>query len=93
MYLCEGTQLCKLWNQLVLFVFCFEWYGDHRDLHRVDRRQRQMCIRDSLNAAGGHGAGGGGAYGGAGAGGGGGGGEGGLPHLSLIHISEPTRPY
>ena len=21
-------------------------YGDHRDLHRVDRRQRQMCIRD-----------------------------------------------
>ena len=20
---------------------------DHRDLHRVDRRQRQMCIRDS----------------------------------------------
>jgi len=21
--------------------------GDHRDLHRVDRRQRQMCIRDS----------------------------------------------
>ena len=20
--------------------------GDHRDLHRVDRRQRQMCIRD-----------------------------------------------
>ena len=24
----------------------FEGYGDHRDLHRVDRRQRQMCIRD-----------------------------------------------
>ena len=21
-------------------------YGDHLDLHRVDRRQRQMCIRD-----------------------------------------------
>jgi len=21
-------------------------HGDHRDLHRVDRRQRQMCIRD-----------------------------------------------
>src|SRR5428012_14642 len=21
--------------------------GDHRDLHRVDRRQRQMCIRES----------------------------------------------
>ena len=24
----------------------FEGCGDHRDLHRVDRRQRQMCIRD-----------------------------------------------
>ena len=23
-----------------------EWWGGHRDLHRVDRRQRQMCIRD-----------------------------------------------
>ena len=22
--------------------------GDHRDLHRVDRRQRQMCIRDRI---------------------------------------------
>ena len=30
-------------------VFFFEWYGDHRKLHRVDRRQRQMCIRDSYN--------------------------------------------
>ena len=30
------------------FIFCFffELYGYHRDLHRVDRRQRQMCIRD-----------------------------------------------
>ena len=27
--------------------FFFECYGDHRDLHRVGRRQRQMCIRDS----------------------------------------------
>ena len=27
-------------------VVFFEGYGDHRDLHRVDRRQRQMCIRD-----------------------------------------------
>ena len=26
--------------------FFFEGCGDHRDLHRVDRRQRQMCIRD-----------------------------------------------
>src|SRR5428012_15095 len=24
---------------------------DHRDLHRVDRRQRQMCIRDSSTTA------------------------------------------
>ncbi|WP_455605827.1 response regulator transcription factor, partial [Cellulosimicrobium funkei] len=23
-------------------------YGDHRDLHVRSRRQRQMCIRDSL---------------------------------------------
>eukprot|EP00657_Telonema_sp_P-1_P000360 TRINITY_DN10685_c0_g1_i1.p1 TRINITY_DN10685_c0_g1~~TRINITY_DN10685_c0_g1_i1.p1 ORF type:complete len:196 (+),score=14.69 TRINITY_DN10685_c0_g1_i1:75-662(+) len=28
----------------------FKGYGDHRDQHRVDRRQRQMCIRDSINA-------------------------------------------
>eukprot|EP01016_Furgasonia_blochmanni_P026966 TRINITY_DN28509_c0_g1_i2.p1 TRINITY_DN28509_c0_g1~~TRINITY_DN28509_c0_g1_i2.p1 ORF type:complete len:330 (+),score=-47.26 TRINITY_DN28509_c0_g1_i2:2-991(+) len=27
-------------------MFFFQGYGDHRDLHRVDRRQRQMCIRD-----------------------------------------------
>ncbi len=25
-------------------------YGDQRDLHRVDRRQRQMCIRDVYGA-------------------------------------------
>ena len=31
---------------VVCVVFFFEWYDDHRDLHRVDRRQRQMCIRD-----------------------------------------------
>ncbi len=32
---------------MIGFVFFFfQWYGDHRDLHRVDRRQRQMCIRD-----------------------------------------------
>ena len=30
----------------VCCCFFFEGYGDHRDLHRVDRRQRQMCIRD-----------------------------------------------
>ena len=36
------------------YVFCFfffKLYGDHRDLHRVDRRQRQMCIRDSCTGA------------------------------------------
>ena len=26
----------------------FYWYGDHRELHRVDRRQRQICIIDSI---------------------------------------------
>ena len=31
----------------VVVFFFFYVYGDHRDLHRVDRRQRQMCIRDS----------------------------------------------
>ncbi len=25
---------------------CYEGFGDRRDLHRVERRQRQMCIRD-----------------------------------------------
>ena len=31
---------------MVFCFFFFKLYGDHRDLHRVDRRQRQMCIRD-----------------------------------------------
>eukprot|EP00658_Telonema_sp_P-2_P066320 TRINITY_DN55367_c0_g1_i1.p1 TRINITY_DN55367_c0_g1~~TRINITY_DN55367_c0_g1_i1.p1 ORF type:complete len:509 (+),score=116.14 TRINITY_DN55367_c0_g1_i1:79-1605(+) len=35
---------------LLLFFFVFEGYGDHRDLHYPLRRQRQMCIRDSINA-------------------------------------------
>ena len=26
-----------------------EGYGDHRDLHEIARRQRQMCIRDSAD--------------------------------------------
>ncbi len=30
--------------------FFFECSGDHRDLHRVARRQRQMCISDGLRA-------------------------------------------
>ena len=25
-------------------------YGDHRDLHLSIRRQRQMCIRDSISS-------------------------------------------
>jgi len=29
-------------------IFALLYGGDHRDLHRVDRRQRQMCIRDRL---------------------------------------------
>ena len=32
---------------MICFFFC-QRYGDHRDLHRVERRQRQRCIRDSL---------------------------------------------
>ena len=37
----------------LLCFFFFEWYGDRRDLHSVDRRQRQMCIRDSHELVGG----------------------------------------
>ena len=33
-------------NGLALDKRIFKHYGDHRDLHRVDRRERQMCIRD-----------------------------------------------
>ena len=33
-----------------MLFFFFLCIGAHRDLHRVDRRQRQMCIRDSCNA-------------------------------------------
>ena len=36
---CKGIHIC-------FFFYC---YGDHRDLHRVDRRQRQMCIRDRMS--------------------------------------------
>ena len=33
--------------------FCvFSWFGCHRDLHKVDRRQRQMCKSDSYHTAG-----------------------------------------
>ena len=45
------TYLLRRW--VVLIVLCvsvnflfFACSGDHRDLHRVDRRQRQMFIRD-----------------------------------------------
>ena len=34
-----------------LYYFFFYGYGDHGDLHRVDRRQRQMCIRDRRSLA------------------------------------------
>ena len=34
---------------MFVFVFFFYGSGDHRDLHRVDRRQRQMCIRDRIH--------------------------------------------
>src|SRR5665647_3592963 len=33
-------------------VFCLQKYRDHRDLHLSIRRQRQMCIRDSLRISG-----------------------------------------
>ena len=79
----------------VFFLLCFffEWCGDHRGLHRVGRRQRQMCIRDSNMLVEGvdqeNGVLIGRTYRDA-------------PEidglviaegLSLIHISEPTRPY
>ena len=31
-------------------MFFSERYADHRDLHSVDRRQRQMCIRERIAA-------------------------------------------
>ena len=44
------------WRLEQNYIFCFEVLhlffffvycnGNHRDLHRVVRRQRQMCIRD-----------------------------------------------
>ena len=41
-----------MWGSIaILFFFFFEGYGDPRDLHRVGRRQRQMCIRDSSSPA------------------------------------------
>ena len=36
-------------DRFFLMLLFFAWYCDHRDLHRVDRRQRQMCIRDSTH--------------------------------------------
>eukprot|EP00828_Plagiopyla_frontata_P006875 TRINITY_DN13105_c0_g1_i3.p2 TRINITY_DN13105_c0_g1~~TRINITY_DN13105_c0_g1_i3.p2 ORF type:complete len:232 (+),score=22.07 TRINITY_DN13105_c0_g1_i3:35-730(+) len=33
------------------FIFFFQCYGNHRDLHYPLRRQRQMCIRDRINSA------------------------------------------
>ena len=37
--------VCAGFHSLIVMFF-FWRYGDHRELHRVDRRQRQMCIRD-----------------------------------------------
>eukprot|EP00831_Metopus_contortus_P067193 TRINITY_DN59943_c0_g1_i1.p2 TRINITY_DN59943_c0_g1~~TRINITY_DN59943_c0_g1_i1.p2 ORF type:complete len:131 (+),score=31.06 TRINITY_DN59943_c0_g1_i1:64-456(+) len=42
--------ILKLFFHLIFFCFFFQGYGDHRDLHKEYRRQRQMCIRDSINA-------------------------------------------
>ena len=42
---CIGEGLTLVCEVVVVF---FYGYGDHRDLHRVDRRQRQMCIRDRI---------------------------------------------
>ena len=47
-YVCSTCSIDKLVD--VLCFFFFECNGDHRDLHRLDRRQRQMCIRDSYKA-------------------------------------------
>ena len=43
----SGVAWCKS-IVVCMYVFFLKWYGDHRDLHRVDRRQRQMCIRDRV---------------------------------------------
>ena len=49
----EGGVVSVWWSWLIasgtascVSLVLFEWYGDHRDVHRVDRRQRQMCISD-----------------------------------------------
>src|SRR5659263_568817 len=38
----KAKELCDAEGQ----KFFFQRYGDHRAVHRVERRQRQMCIRD-----------------------------------------------
>ena len=35
---------------LRMVLAAFYYYGDHRDLHYPLRRQRQMCIRDSIHS-------------------------------------------
>ena len=45
-----GRCLCGVDDVVFLCSgFFFYWFDDHRDLHRVGRRQRQMCIGDSPN--------------------------------------------
>ena len=45
-----GIRSCVRRNPLPFGSIFFDKYGAHRDLHRVDRRQRQMCIRDRLTS-------------------------------------------
>ena len=43
----EGVHGWMLGGMFIFVVFFFfECDGDHRDIHVVDRRQRQMCIGD-----------------------------------------------
>ena len=43
----QGTNIMR---EALPDVVCDDLNGDHRDLHVRSRRQRQMCIRDSLKA-------------------------------------------
>eukprot|EP00825_Cyclidium_porcatum_P031688 TRINITY_DN33608_c0_g1_i1.p1 TRINITY_DN33608_c0_g1~~TRINITY_DN33608_c0_g1_i1.p1 ORF type:complete len:178 (+),score=36.29 TRINITY_DN33608_c0_g1_i1:39-572(+) len=45
--------MCGFLLTIYVFVVCFfffQGYANHRDIHTAYRRQRQMCIRDSINA-------------------------------------------
>ena len=45
-YWCVLGGVVDVDSEFCVVFFFFYGYGDHRELHRVDRRQRQMCIRD-----------------------------------------------